>query len=143
MRWSGQSYQRDRRAAGRRADPPPPRPSPVTVISGRVAVAFTQQVPSVTGKFGPSASPIFPDQKALLRFRPTPWTVLNEGPRLTDRFNNQDQPLTGQTPLGRRCAPTARYLRQKSASLPAKSLSEFVLEAGGAGEGSILPGGFW
>ncbi|MEV4283739.1 SUKH-4 family immunity protein, partial [Actinoplanes xinjiangensis] len=31
---------------------------------------------------GPSASPIFPDQKALLRSQPIPWTPLNEGPRL-------------------------------------------------------------
>ncbi|GLY08594.1 hypothetical protein Acsp01_89730 [Actinoplanes sp. NBRC 101535] len=31
---------------------------------------------------GPSTSLIFPDRKALLYFRLTPWTPLNEGPRV-------------------------------------------------------------
>ena len=40
---------------------------------------------------GLSTSPIFPDQKALLRFRSIPWAALNEGPRLERRSGGPDR----------------------------------------------------
>ncbi|WP_341718839.1 hypothetical protein QQG74_03415 [Micromonospora sp. FIMYZ51] len=57
---------------------PVPRDHDLRTCSGSLhpASAFRD------GLTGLSTSPIFPDQKALLRFRSTPWTALNEGPRL-------------------------------------------------------------